>query len=77
MNKTIARRNRAILIIKQKGSCGRLPCEECPFYYIDGKSKFNCSINTSPINRIPIFIQYLVSMLGEQKAKELLVEELI
>lgn len=77
MNKLIARRDRAILIIKQKGSCDGLYCNSCPFYYANEEGKFDCLVSTPDIDRVPIFIQYLVSILGEQEAKEILVEELI
>jgi hypothetical protein len=52
-----------------------MTCTGCPFFYNDPTN--NCAINQPNSERVPVFIQYLVDTLGEQKAKELLVEVLI
>lgn len=75
----------ALRIIKQEGDCQGMTCTGCPFFYNDPTKPiacrptppFNCAINQPNSERVPIFIQYLIDTLGEQTAKELLLEELI
>jgi len=73
----------ALYIIKHNGSCVGRRCAGCPFYYNDPTAPIKkyttqyCASDKSDKERISVFIQHLVNILGEQATKELLVEELI
>ena len=72
----------ALIIVQQRGNCGNISCTDCPFFRganapIKKYSIIPCAIDLPNTLRVPIFIQYLMDVYGEQYIKELLVEELV